>query len=73
MGHGGEGNRHGGAAPARVREPEEAVRGENEEAGFEVREGSVRIVFTEKVNAREEEALNFVRFEYRTTASGEFH
>lgn len=47
------------------------MRGEDEEARFEVREAGV--VFAEKVNAGEEEALDFVGFEHRAAAAGELH
>lgn len=51
----------GGGAVGGFREPEEAVGGEDEEAGFEVREPGVGFVFAEKVDAGEEEALDLVR------------
>lgn len=36
-------------------------------------EGSGGVVFAEKINTGEEEALYFVRFEHRPAASGDLH
>jgi len=64
--HGGGGGGGGGVV---VREPEEAVGGENEEAGFEEREVGDVVAF--EVDGREDGTLDFVWEKDRSTAACE--